>query len=156
MNVTHNSKHPSVRRQNRIAAVQFLFQWELNPPLVVEDALSQFLNSQPNERSSYTFAEELINGVIEHQDTIDSTLRRKAQNWAFDRIAKVDLAILRLAIYELLFRPDIPPVVTINEAIELSKNFSTHDAKRFINGILDRVKATLQRPFRQPAASITE
>ena len=143
----------SIRRKNRIAVIQFLFQWEMNPPSLLEDAVRQFLTTQSKERTYYAFAEELIRGVIEHREQIDITLRKHTQNWAFNRIAKVDLAILRLAVYELLFRADIPPVVTINEAIELGKHFSTAEAKRFINGILDRVKATLQRPFRQPATS---
>ena len=74
---------------------------------------------------------------------------RFAQNWAFERVAKVDLATLRLAIFELLRRTDIPPVVTINEAIDIAKVFSTEESKRFVNGILDRYKATLGRDPRK-------
>jgi len=72
-----------------------------------------------------------------------------AHNWDFDRIAKIDLAILRLAMFEMIFRKDIPPVVSINEAIDLSKQFSNADAKRFINGILDRLKDQLGRDARR-------
>ena len=67
-----------------------------------------------------------------------------------DRIARVDLAILRLAVFELLFRPDIPPIVSINEAIDLAKTFSSGESRRFINGVLDSVKGRLNRPLRTP------
>jgi N utilization substance protein B len=72
-----------------------------------------------------------------------------AQNWDFERIAKIDLAILRLAMFEMTQRRDIPPVVSINEAIDLSKQFSNADSKRFINGILDRLKDQLGRDARK-------
>ena len=80
---------------------------------------------------------------------IDEIIIRYAQNWAFDRIAKVDLAILRLAIFELLRRNDIPPVVTINEAVDIAKAYSTDESKRFVNGILDRYKGELGRDPRK-------
>ena len=146
-----NKKNKSSRRQNRIAAMQFLFQWEMNPPERLETELAQFIENREGEKSYYRFTEILVRGAIENIDTIDSMIKEYAQNWDFNRIAKVDLAILRLAIYELLFCPEIPPVVTINEAIELSKIFSTSNASRFINGILDRISLTLKRPLRHPA-----
>jgi N utilization substance protein B len=90
--------------------------------------------------------------VIEHGAEIDARIKVLAQNWEFDRIAKIDLAILRIAIFEMMYRKDIPPVVSINEAIDLSKQFSNADAKRFINGILDRVKGELGRDARRPTA----
>ena len=93
--------------------------------------------------------EELIHGAIEHMAEIDGHIRTLAHNWEFDRIARIDLAILRLAIYEMIYRKDIPPVVSINEAINLSKQFSNADAKRFINGILDRLKSQLGRDARK-------
>jgi N utilization substance protein B len=100
-------------------------------------------------REHYAFGEELIHGVIEHCDEIDGRIRGLAQNWDFDRIAKIDLAILRLAIFEMIHRKDIPPVVSINEAIDLSKLFSNADAKRFINGILDKLKDQVGRDARK-------
>jgi N utilization substance protein B len=84
-------------------------------------------------------------------DEIDDVIRGYLQNWDFKRIARVDLAILRLAVHEMLRRPDIPPVVSINEAIDLSKLYSNADSRRFINGILDQFKMTLHRPLRTPA-----
>ena len=110
-----------------------------------------FFEGRENPRDHYAFGEELIHGVIEHAGEIDGKIRSLAQNWEFDRIAKIDLAILRLAIFEMLYRKDIPPVVSINEAIDLSKQFSNADAKRFINGILDRLKGDLGRDARKAA-----
>jgi transcription antitermination protein NusB len=138
----------SRRRDNRIAAVQFLYMWEANPPVSLTDELLNFFSVQENPREYYSFAEELILGTIEHIEEINAIIKEYAKNWDFKRIARVDLAILRLALYEMLYRKDIPPVVSINEAIDLSKLFSIPDAKRFINGILDQFKLKLNRPLR--------
>ena len=104
-----------------MAAVQFLYQWELNKPDQLNDALRVFIESQDQERDYYAFAEELIYGTIDHIEAVDEEINAHAANWTFERIAKVDLSVLRLAIYELLQRRDIPPMVSINEAIELGK-----------------------------------
>ncbi len=139
------------RRENRIAAMQFLYQWEVNPPEVLADGICQFFENQEHPRTYFAFAEELVYGVLSELQPVDAEIREHTKNWTFGRIAKVDLAILRLAIYELLFRTDIPPIVTIDEAIELSKAFSTPDSKRFINGILDQMKNKITRPLRRAA-----
>lgn len=141
----------SQRRENRMSTVQFLYQWESNKPEVLADDICQFFENQEEDRAYYAFAEELCLGTIENVEAIDAHIAEHANNWTFDRIAKVDLAILRLAIYELLFRTDIPPIVSINEAIDLSKVFSTPDSKRFINGILDKMKGKITRPLRKAA-----
>ena len=90
----------------------------------------------------------MIAGVNVNIEEIDAIISKYATNWSIDRIAKVDLAILRLSIFELLKREDIPPIVSINEAIDLAKSFSSAESKRFINGILDSVKTTIHRPLR--------
>ncbi len=137
------------RRDGRVAALQFLFAWSMNPPKNLADDLSVFFGEFEQPREYYAFGEELIHGVIEHCNEIDSHIKGLAHNWEFERIARIDLAILRLAIFEMLHRKDIPPVVSINEAIDLSKEFSNADAKRFINGILDRLKTQLGRDSRK-------
>jgi N utilization substance protein B len=137
------------RRDGRVAAVQYLYSWSINLPAYLPDDLSIFFENQTQPRDHYAFGEELIHGVIENQAEIDEHIRGLAQNWEFDRIAKIDLAILRVAIFEMTHRRDIPPVVSINEAIDLSKEFSNADAKRFINGILDRLKGRLGRDARK-------
>ncbi len=141
-------KRPSQRRQNRMCAVQFLYQWEINKPEQLNDAVRTFFETQEQPREYYAFSEELIHGTIEHIEAVDAEIKTYAANWTFDRIAKVDLSVLRLAIYELLQRRDIPPIVSINEAIELGKIFSNPDSKRFINGILDQMKNKIDRPLR--------
>jgi len=141
----------SQRRENRMTTVQFLYQWESNTPEILADDICQFFEHREEDRTYYAFAEELALGTIENVEAIDAAITEHASNWTFDRIAKVDLAILRLAIYELLFRSDIPPIVSINEAIDLSKVFSNPDSKRFINGILDKMKNKINRPLRKAA-----
>ncbi|MEC8405433.1 MAG: transcription antitermination factor NusB [Verrucomicrobiota bacterium] len=141
----------SQRRDNRICVIQFLYQWELNKPEELADAVCAFLEGRERPRDYYSFAEELIYGAIENMGEIDEQIQAHASNWKFERIAKVDLAILRLAIHELLHRTDIPPIVSINEAIDLSKVFSNPDSKRFINGILDKMKDQINRPLRKAA-----
>ncbi|MFU8847601.1 MAG: transcription antitermination factor NusB [Opitutales bacterium] len=144
-------KRSSQRRENRKCAIQFLYQWELNKPEQVNDALRVFLETQEQPREYFTFTEELVHGTLEHIEAIDAEILAHAANWKFERIAKVDLSILRLAIYELLHRRDIPPIVSINEAIDLGKVFSNLDSKRFINGILDQMKNKIDRPLRDAA-----
>ena len=142
-------KKPNPRRANRMAAVQFLYQWEANKPDELLDGIRIFFTNQEESRDYYAFGESLILGAIENISEIDEAISKHANNWKFDRIAKVDLAVLRLALYELLFRDDIPPIVSINEAIDLGKTFSNLESKRFINGILDQVKNSIQRPLRK-------
>jgi len=160
------------RREARERAVQFLFQYDLNPPENLDAALAQFWDSQRNaaiaeekgaatwgqpvelppptadEAATRLFAEPLIRGVVEHRDQLDEQIRKYAKNWELHRIAAVDRNILRLAIYEMLHREDIPPVVSINEAVDIAKKFSTQDSGKFVNGILDKVKSELMRPPR--------
>jgi len=140
------------RRDGRVAAVQFLYAWSLNSPRNLAEDIRIFfeeMTSTEKPREHYHYAEELIGGAITQQAEIDARIRQLAQNWEFDRIARIDLAILRMAIYEMLYRKDIPPIVSINEAIDLSKEFSTADSKRFVNGILDRLKDQLGRDARK-------
>jgi N utilization substance protein B len=137
------------RRDGRVAALQFLYAWSINAPRNLTDDLNEFFANCEAPREHYAFGEELIHGVIENIADIDSRIKGLAHNWDFERSAKIDLAILRIAMFERIFRKDIPPVVSINEAIDLSKQFSNADAKRFINGILDRLKDQLGRDARK-------
>lgn len=161
------------RREARERAVQFLFQYDMNPPEDLEAALNHFWDSQraaaiaedkgmatwgqpvelppptADEAAVRLFAEPLIRGALEHRDEADALLKRHAQNWDLRRMAAVDRNILRLAVYEMLHRDDIPPVVSINEAVDIAKKFSTQDSGKFVNGILDKVKGELMRPARE-------
>jgi N utilization substance protein B len=137
------------RRDGRIAALQYLYAWSMNKPQNLANDLVLFFENCEHPREHYAFGEEIIHGVIEHAADLDARIKALAHNWEFDRIAKIDLTILRVAMYEMVYRKDIPPVVSINEAIDLSKQFSNADAKRFINGILDRLKDQLGRDARK-------
>ena len=101
-----------------------------------------------DEAAMRVFADPLIRGTLEHRDEADEVIKKHAKNWELHRIAAVDRNILRLAIYEMLHRDDIPPVVSINEAVDIAKKFSTQDSGKFVNGILDKVKSELMRPAR--------
>jgi N utilization substance protein B len=140
------------RRECRAAAFQYLYAWSVNQPASLNEDLRLFFEHMEHPRDHYAFAEELIHGAIEHVAELDSHIKALAHNWEFERVAKIDLAILRLAMFEMLHRKDIPPVVSINEAIDLSKLYSSVDAKRFINGVLDRMKDKLGRDARKTDA----
>lgn len=137
------------RRDSRVVALQYLYAWSMNQPKSLADDLRIFFEECEHPREHYAYAEELIQGVILNEQPIDEQIKALAQNWDFERIAKIDLAILRIAMFEMMHRKDVPPVVSINEAIDLSKQFSNADSKRFINGILDRLKTQLGRDARR-------
>lgn len=122
------------------------------------DRIEDFWEFCPATPRVREFAQPLIEGMVSHLDEVDERIKRYCENYEFKRISPVDRNILRLAIYEMLFRDDIPPVVSINEAIELAKTFGGADSGRFVNGILDRVKNDLTRPLREaaPAPAKTE
>lgn len=140
-----------VRRDGREAAVQFLYQVDAFKPVNVDEALDAFWKQNDEPENVRKFANDLLRGALEKLPEVDAKIRTLADNWDFERLAVVDRNILRLAIYEMLFRPEIPPVVSINEAIEIAKKFSTAESGKFVNGLLDRVKKELLRPARQAA-----
>ena len=160
------------RREARERAIQFLFQHDLNPPEDMDRALDEFWETQrgaaiaedkgrahwgqavtlppptAEEAGMRLFAEPLIRGAIQHRDAIDEQIMKHVKNWELHRIAAVDRNILRLAVYEMMHREDIPPVVSINEAVDIAKKFSTQDSGKFVNGVLDKIKGELLRPAR--------
>ncbi len=138
------------RREGREAAVQFLVYCDLNQGAGPSSA-AEFWDLRPASKPIRDFALNLVEGVLEHRVETDERISRYAENYELGRLAVVDRNILRLAIYEMLHRHDIPPVVSINEAIEIAKRFGTEESSRFVNGILDRVKLDLTRPLRTAA-----
>ncbi len=141
----------SDRRQNRCAAFRFLFQWEMNQSENLRDDLSEFISKLGQKEEFFSYAVELIDGVIEKKEILDSIVRDLVTNWDFSRVAKADLAILRLSLYEIIFRLDVPPVVAIDEALELGKEFSSENSGKFLNGVLDKARKQFSRPARKPA-----
>jgi N utilization substance protein B len=140
-----------LRRDGREAAIQFLYQFDVHKPANLEEALAGFWKQTEEPPNVRDFANDLLRGALEKLPEIDAKIRTLADNWDFERLAVVDRNILRLAVYEMLYRPEIPPVVSINEAIEIAKKFSTAESGKFVNGLLDRVKKELLRPARQAA-----
>jgi len=135
------------RREGREAAVQFLYQRDLNAEVNAE-TLEHFWDLRPANARVREFGLSIAQGVLEHQGEIDERIRRAASNYDLHRIAAVDRNILRIAVYEMLHRPEVPPVVAINEAIEIAKRFGTDESGRFVNGVLDRIKGELSRSAR--------
>ena len=135
------------RREGREAAGQFIVYCDLNQGAGVGSA-AEFWELRPASKPIRDFAVPLVEGVLLHRGETDERISRYTENYELGRLAVVDRNILRLAIYEMLHRHDIPPVVSINEAIEIAKRFGTEESSRFVNGILDRVKLDLTRPLR--------
>ena len=138
-----------VRREGREAAIQFLYQRDLGGGAGIAD-LDDFYAFRGLSHASRRFCEGRVRGLLENSEAIDSALTEHSQNYELERLSAVDRNILRLAIHEMLFCPDIPPIVSINEAIDIAKKYSTEESGRFVNGVLDRIKATLKRPERTP------
>ncbi|MBR6464258.1 MAG: transcription antitermination factor NusB [Verrucomicrobia bacterium] len=161
-----------IRRLARERAIQFLYQIELNPDKDVEGELENFWElhrmgllfddkakaswaqtaelppPSPQDLAAKDFAEALCRGVLEHLKELDETIVKYAKNWDLHRMAVIDKNILRLAIYEIMFRDDIPPVVSINEAVDIAKRYSTEESGKFVNGILDKIRSETLRPSR--------
>lgn len=130
------------RTRSREFALQVLYQMDLTHN-GYQEVLSNFWQSQEREdieKEVKEFTDELIKGVAQNLEAIDAKICQYATNWQLNRMAVVDRNILRLSSYELMFRSDIPPKVSINEAVELAKKYSGNEAGKFVNAILDKIK----------------
>jgi N utilization substance protein B len=139
-----------IRREGREHALQALYSVELHPDSPRE-AIRLFMEAHPCRKGVKDFALGLLPGILENQGAIDAVIGEKSPNWSISRMAKIDLCIIRLATYELLYRDDIPRNVTINEAIEIAKKFGSEDSPAFVNGILDEIARGLPH---KPAAKV--
>ncbi len=128
------------RTRARELALQMLYQVDARGPESIEDLDSFLLREEPEDAEVREFARALVVGTIEVMPSLDEILGAAAENWQIRRMATVDRNILRMAVFEMLHRPDIPAKVSINEAIDMGKRFSTQQSGSFINGILDRVR----------------
>lgn len=124
------------RRRARELALQLLYQYELTraEPEAMQSEFEEWRGSPDGVRE---FADALLRGTLEHLADIDGELEQQTAHWRLDRLAAVDRNILRLAMYELLFHPDTPHAVVIDEAIEIAKKFGAEESPRFVNGVLD-------------------
>lgn len=146
---------PLSRRRAREIALQVLYSIDANADVDPSAALAFYFDRFAAEEredagddadvgpADQTFVETLVREVSAHRNEIDEVLGQLSRNWRIERIARVERTILRMALYELKFRDDIPARVTINEAIELAKRFGAQDASAFVNGLLDSALTTL-------------
>lgn len=161
------SKVIATRRHAREWALQMLFQFDLNPSTELTKAMEVFWQQQVNSKTEIAednnteppdvmlappkiraFAERLVRGVAEHREEIDRRLADYLQNWSLHRMGGIERNVLRLGMFEMFFDSDAPPVVCINEAVDLAKYFSSTESGRFVNGILDRACKDVKRPTR--------
>jgi len=137
----------TTRRRIREWTIQILFQLDMNPG-ELDAAFSAFWEGKSADRKARRFAEDLVRGVREHAAELDETISRYAEHWEVGRMGVVERNVIRLGLYEMLYREDIPPVVSINEAVDLANYFSSTESGHFVNGILDRACKDLDRPAR--------
>jgi N utilization substance protein B len=131
------------RRIARIKVMSVLYAYEITKePLdkIKKDLLTDF-----DDEEKLEFAKELIDKVTENVKALDISIRKKINNWEYNRVALLDKIILRMGLAEILYFPEIPPKVTINEAIDLGKEYSTANSGKFINGVLDSILHDLQK-----------
>ena len=131
------------RREGREAAVQYLFSLDMHGK-AEEGQLETFWTLHTAKTSTRLYSESLIKGVLEHQTAIDEQIRGCLVNFSFERLSTVDRNVLRMAVYELLYCPDVPPPVVLNEAIEVAKALSAGESGSFVNGVLDRLAKKLR------------
>lgn len=131
------------RTQSRECALQILYQYEMNPEPMLE-ILGKFWSQQDEAFAEDVrgFAGKLAAGTVENLPEIDKVVERYADNWEISRMAMIDRNIMRLATYELLYLADVPPKVTLNEAVNLAKKFSQEESGKFVNGVLDKISHT--------------
>jgi N utilization substance protein B len=141
-------RFPERRHLGRESALQMLYQWEVGRIDIAEVVKTYWQVEQPDtpppSEGLKRFAASLAVGTVEHLAEIDPLIVASAEHWRLERMAVIDRAILRLAVYEFLHVPETPPKAVINEALELAKTFSADDAVKFVNGILDAVKRRLE------------
>ncbi len=127
----------SFRRKGRELAVQVLYQWDVHHD--TSEWMNDFWEQNKVHPEVKAFADQLIDGVIEHADELDRLIAHSAEHWTVSRMAITDRTVLRVAVHELLYMPDIPGRVTLNEAIDIVKLFGDEQSGAFVNGILDHI-----------------
>jgi N utilization substance protein B len=142
------------RTRGREIALQALYILDQNNA-ASQAEIEAFLRRRLLEPALRQYASEVVNGIAEHRGRIDGLIGKVAENWSIERMAAIDRNILRVGVFEMLFRPEVPVKVAITEALELAKRYSTAQSSRFVNGILDRLQgeATEARAIQpEPAA----
>jgi len=136
------------RRKSRILAFQALYFWESNKVPVEELTNFAWLDEEKLknlDEGMAVFSRMIIAGAIENIEVIDEMIKKHLQNWDITRLNRVDLAILRISVYTLMFQKDIPPSIVIDEAIGICVEYGANDSYKFVNGVLDSIRITLQQ-----------
>ncbi len=128
----------SKRRLVRERVLQALYAHDISQN-TIESVIEQIVTDLKKDQTTFEFARQLILKVVETKDELDTIIRKRVANWEFSRLALIDRVILRMCICELLYFEDIPPKVSINEAIEIARRYSTEKSDKFVNGVLDSV-----------------
>ena len=138
------------RREIREKALQSLFQLSANKDLTIEEAMQQALTSAEDLSDEVeivsvpSYLDLLVTGVVEYQAEIDKKIQSHLENWSMDRLAKTDRVIMRIAIFEMLYVPDVPAKVALNEALEITKLYSDEKSRKFVNGVLANIVNELE------------
>jgi N utilization substance protein B len=154
------SKPAGKRRLGRELGMQLVFMLDHNKTPLDEILPGFFAFKKDNDEPLVVdekprkFAEELARGVVKHWAEIDERIKESTANFNLNRVGAVERAILRMAIYEMVYSFDVPPVVAINEAVDIAKKFAADEAAGFINGVLDKVRSSLKRPARTAATPL--
>jgi transcription antitermination protein NusB len=138
------------RTKARECALQALYQLDTSGGAVSDVLAGLWAHFEPVDEDTKGFAEALVRGAQREKETIDELIQRTSTNWKLERMARVDRNILRLAVFEILKRADVPLKVTINEAVELSKKYGSEESSAFVNGILDRIAHAADLPGALP------
>ncbi len=142
----------ATRRAMREWILQLLFQLEFNPSDDLNRVFGEFWRShQKADTGARRFVEAQVQGVRMHLRELDAVLQRLATYWQIERMGSVERNVMRMALYEMLYCPDIPPIVSINEAVDIAKYFSSDEAGKFVNGILDQARKELATPHAKTA-----
>jgi transcription antitermination protein NusB len=140
----------ATRRDAREWALQVLFGLDLNPAVTPDQAIADFMTDKHGGKALQAFMGGIVNGVVAHRESIDAIIRECADHWDVGRMGVVERNVIRMGAYELLYMPETPAAVVINEAVDISKYFSRRESGRFVNGILDRIR---KRGAHDPAVS---
>ena len=134
----------SARTKARKRAVDAVFASDIRKvsPETLLDTTAELAADRQNQDEIFSYAKQLVTGVVEHHAEIDDLLETYSNEWSIDRMPVLDRAILRVAVWEILYNPEVPHGVAINEAVELAKEYSTDDSGAFVNGLLSKISST--------------
>ena len=134
----------SARVKARKRALDAVFAADIRKisPLLLLDDVAVLTSDRQNQEEIFGYARTIVQGIVDHHDEIDDLLETYSQGWSLDRMPHLDRAILRVAVWEILFNPEVPDGVAVNEAVELAKELSTDDSGAFVNGLLSRISST--------------